>query len=156
MGTIVRRKSFPIGAFSLLSYCLMPNHFHFLIRQNSDTSIATLMLNLWTGYSKYFNKKYERVGSFFQDQFKAVHVDNDNYLKWLSAYIHQNPTVAGLVETPTLYPYSSYKEYLGETGISEPKFILQQFSSLQEYEIFVSHSLSQIEERHDLREFLID
>ncbi len=158
MGTIAssRRKTFPTGSFSLLSYCLMPNHYHFLIRQNQDISLATLMLNLWTGYSKYFNKKYGHVGSIFQDQFKAVHVDNDSYLKWLSAYIHQNPTVAGMVQKPSEYPHSSYNEYLSTQNLCETQIILEQFIDQLEYETFVSESLNTIKENKEINSLLID
>jgi putative transposase len=155
-----RRKSFPQGSFSLMCYCLMPNHFHFLIRQNADASLGTLMLNLWTGYSKYFNKKYQRVGSLFQDQFKAVRVDNDTYLKWLSAYIHQNPTVAGLVQGPEGYRFSSYNEYVGgqERGVTlcDTGIVLEQFESIDTYRAFVNEGLEDMEARKGIKHLLID
>ena len=59
----------PSNSFSLISYCLMPNHFHLLIRQNSEIPTSKLMLKICSSYSKVFNKKYERVGHIFQDQF---------------------------------------------------------------------------------------
>lgn len=152
-----RRKSFPQGAFSLVAYCYMPNHFHFLIRQNGETSITALMLNLWTGYSKYFNKKYDRVGSLFQDQFKAIHVDEDRYLKYLSAYIHQNPTVARMVAKPEDYEYSSCRDYLsGEKGICEPEIVLEQFENSGAYRDFLNDSFTEIRDRKDLQAYLAD
>lgn len=147
-----QRKTFTDGAFSVVCYCLMPNHFHFLMRQNGDEPLSALMLNLWSGYSKYFNKKYNRVGSLFQDQFKAVAVDSDEYLKWLSAYIHQNPRVARLVRDAGEYPYSSYQEYLGRAGgeLCDKEVVLGGFRNAGEYEKFVSDSLEPIYNRKEL------
>ena len=94
----------------MLAYCLMPNHFHFLVRQHDKVSLEGLMRSLMTRYSMYFNKKYDRVGSLFQGRYKAVLVENEEYLLHLSRYIHLNPAeytknLAGA--------YSSYADYLG-------------------------------------------
>ncbi len=72
-------------------YCLMPNHFHFLIKEIKEGGITDFMHKLTTGYTMYFNKRYERVGSLFQGTFKAEHADTDEYLKYLYSYIHLNP-----------------------------------------------------------------
>jgi len=69
----------------------MPNHFHLLIREREEGGITKFMGKLGTGYSMYFNKKYERTGGLFEGRFKARHVDSDRYLKYLFAYIHLNP-----------------------------------------------------------------
>lgn len=103
----------------LFAYCLMPNHFHLLIKQDTKTSITLFMRCLINAYTKYFNEKYERVGPLFQGKFKAVLVETDAYFLHLSRYIHLNPLVhdhptrSDLVEL-TQYPYSSYAEYLGQ------------------------------------------
>jgi putative transposase len=73
------------------AYVLMPNHFHLLIREVSDGGISKFMEKLATGYSAYFNKLNNRKGVLFQNRFRAEHVDNDEYLKYLYAYIHLNP-----------------------------------------------------------------
>jgi putative transposase len=75
-----------IGAF-----CLMPNHFHLLVKETVDSGLSDFMEKLTTGYSKYFNTKYKRTGTLFQGVFQAQHVDRDEYLKYLYAYIHLNP-----------------------------------------------------------------
>jgi putative transposase len=102
----------PEGSFDLVCYCLMPNHFHLLIRQNLDVSISKLMEKICTSYSKYFNRKYGRVGSLFQDQFKAVRIETNEQLLWLSVYIHNNPLVANLTQDIYSYPYSSFLDYV--------------------------------------------
>lgn len=95
---------------NLLVYCLMPNHFHLLIKQVKKGSMESLMRSLATRYAMYFNKKYDRVGSLFQGIYKASMIDSDNYLLHLSRYIHLNPIeyTKDLVSA-----YSSYGEYLG-------------------------------------------
>jgi putative transposase len=73
------------------AYCLMPNHFHLLVRERTDNGISKFMQKLTTGYTMYFNKCNERTGSLFQGRFKAKHVKDDRYLSCLIAYIHLNP-----------------------------------------------------------------
>jgi len=73
------------------TYCLMPNHFHLLIKEKRAGGISEFMKKISTGYSMYFNKRYERTGRLFEGTFKSVHADSDEYLKYLFAYIHLNP-----------------------------------------------------------------
>ena len=98
----------------LLSYCLMPNHFHLLIKQTDKKSIELFMRSLATKYSVYFNKKYNRVGSLFQGPYKAVLASDDIYLLHLSRYIHLNPGK----DSPYRMAYSSYPEYLQKRNTS--------------------------------------
>jgi putative transposase len=94
----------------LLVYCLMPNHFHFIIKQIHKGSMEGFMRSLATRYSMYFNKKYKRVGPLYQGIYKASMITDDSYLLHLSRYIHLNP----LEYTNSLTSaYSSYGEYLG-------------------------------------------
>lgn len=120
----------PSGSFSLISYCLMPNHFHLLIRQNSEIPTSKLMLKVCSSYSKVFNKKHERVGHLFQDQFKQVLINTDEYLKWVIAYICQNPKVAGSVKHLIDYKWSSYPEYISglvNRGVCDNKTLNELF-----------------------------
>ncbi len=113
INSLERRRPLPSGAFTLLTYCLMPNHFHFLIQQNTHLEVSKLISKVCTSYSKYFNKKYKRVGSLFQPKFRAISVEYTEYFLWLSAYIHNNPSVAGIISDDKVYPWSSYQDYLG-------------------------------------------
>ncbi len=130
-----RRKTLPINSFDLISYCLMPNHFHLLIKQNSDISISILILKLCGGFSKYFNKKYNRVGSLFQDQFKAVLIYKNEQLLWTSLYIHKNPLEAGIINNLCNYKWNSYLDYAGlKNNIPcKKEIILKQFNSPETY-----------------------
>jgi putative transposase len=100
------------GNFKLHAFCLMPNHFHLLIEQNKEVSISNLMSKLCTSYSKYINKKYNRVGHVFQDKFKAVLIESNPQLMWTCSYIHMNPIKDKIVEKPSDYLWSSYNDHL--------------------------------------------
>lgn len=100
------------GEIELLAFCLMPNHFHIVIKQKDKDSIKKFTKSLFTRYSMYFNKKYNRVGPLFQSKYKATNAINEDYLLDLTKYIHLNPIEINrnLVEA-----YSSYSDYLGLT-----------------------------------------
>lgn len=97
----------------IFCYCLMPNHFHLLIQQLSDNGVTEFLRKLSDSYTKYFNTKYERVGSLFQGTFKAKLIETDEYLLQLSRYIHKNSFPLKMWEGKN-YPYSSYSFYLSE------------------------------------------
>ena len=131
----LRIRPVPPGSFTILCYCLMPNHFHFLIRQNTELPIGELINKVITSYAKYFNSKYKRVGNLFQDTFKAKEIDTDSYLTYVTAYIHNNPS------DPLSYAYSSLPEFLGTRNgrLCQPKFILNYFqNNSEEYKKFVA------------------
>jgi putative transposase len=108
------------GNIRLLSYCLMPNHYHMLIWQKPEMGMDEFMNSLWTRYTMYFNKKYHRVGPLFQSVYKAVQVQNEEQLLYLTRYIHRNPIAKRSLRKPASqglalrsYPWSSYPDYLG-------------------------------------------
>lgn len=76
---------------SIGAYCLMPNHFHILIKQPDKGDVSKFMHKLLTAYSMYYNTKYKRTGGLFEGKFKSEHLDNDRYLKYIFSYIHLNP-----------------------------------------------------------------
>jgi putative transposase len=96
--------------FEIHAYCLMPNHYHILVR----TPLANLscgMRHLNGLYTRHYNKKYQKDGSLFRGRYKAILIDAENYLLQLSRYIHLNPVKAHLAEHPNKYPWSSYHFY---------------------------------------------
>ncbi|MEK7559211.1 MAG: transposase [Patescibacteria group bacterium] len=100
----------------ILAYCLMNNHFHFLLKQLTKSGISSFMANLQNGYAKYFNIKTRRAGPLFQSIFKSVRIETDEQLLHVSRYIHLNPSTGYLVDANNLHTYkwSSLSEYLGE------------------------------------------
>lgn len=153
------RKSLPDGSYTLLAYCLMPNHFHFLIRQNTILPISKLLAKVCTSYSMYFNKKYEHVGALLQSKFKAVMVVSDAQLLWLSSYIHNNPKTASLVNDLGDWQWSSYLDYINlrPGKLADKNFILKIFKNNPgEYKQFVDEGSYKIKERKDLEYILLD
>lgn len=114
---------------TLLAYCLMPNHFHFLVKQKSAGTIDSFINSLGTRYTMYFNSKYKRVGSLYQGVYKAVLVNSNEQLLQLCHYIHSQTASQGQALKEIKQP-SSYPEYLGErkTPWVKPEEILTYFS----------------------------
>ena len=114
----------------LLAYCLMPNHFHLLVKQITSRGMPKLLQSLITTYVMYFNRRCDRVGHLFQSTYKAALIQEDPHLLHVSRYIHLNPTeLTG--SDPVSYPYSSYPYYLGKKKSSwvKPDFILSYFDT---------------------------
>jgi len=89
----------------ILAFCLMDNHFHFLIKQRTENGIAKFISNIQNGYAKYYNFKKERSGPLFQPMFKSVRIETDEQLLHVSRYIHLNPSTGYLVFEKDLHNY---------------------------------------------------
>jgi len=146
-------------------WCLMPNHFHILMRQEVDGGITKFMRKLGVGYSMYFNIKYERQGALFSGPFKSklIGVD-DNYFRHLLGYIHLNPLdtkFSGWQEMKKLpekdmrkflesYEYSSYTEYLhkkrGEGAILNIKTFPEYFRDVKDFKDFIKNYFIETEQ----------
>lgn len=139
-----RFKNDLFDKIQLISYCLMPNHFHLLVKQVEKNNIIAFMRALSNSYTRYFNQKYQRTGPLFQGAYKGILVNEEHYLLHLSRYIHLNPIEishlkdSGEVKPRTRfhlvnYPYSSYGEYLGlqKTTWIHPEEILVFFKTAQ-------------------------
>lgn len=133
----------------LIAHSLMPNHFHLLVEQKSNNAIDIFMNSLGTRYTMYFNKKYKRVGSLYQDVYKAILVETDEQLLHLTRYIHRNPYLKLASQGDALRIWqaqpSSLPEYLGErkTEWIHLEFILPYFSKINpnlSYKSFVEQT----------------
>jgi len=113
----IRITPSPKGTFKLHAFCLMPNHFHLLIEQCGDSSVSDLISKICTSFSMYINKKYNRVGHVFQERFKSVLIESNNQLMWISSYIHMNPVKDKISTEPSLYEWSSYKEFMDKRNL---------------------------------------
>ena len=127
----------PIPMVEILAYCLMPNHFHLLLRQLVDGGINNFMSKISNSYTKFYNARQKRSGTLFKGSFKAREIPV-NKLSDVSRHIHLDPQLAGLVRFLSSFPFSSFPEYLGEkTGFCQKDQILNQFESADEYKEFV-------------------
>lgn len=98
----------------IISYCIMPTHIHFILKQTADSGISKYIGKVLNSYTKYFNLKHKRQGPLWSSRFKSVLVKNDEQLLHLTRYVHLNPTSAGLAKKPSDWAYSSYSEYIDQ------------------------------------------
>lgn len=138
------RQSFPLNLnekiTSIINYCLMPNHFHFTLKEEKEGGIKEFIQRISNSFAHYFSLKYKSRGHVFEDKFKAVHIETEEQLIHLSRYIHLNPVTSYLVKRPEDYFYSSYKIYLSKesSDFIDPSPVLSNFSSRSKYYEFVS------------------
>lgn len=134
----------------IVCFCLNPNHYHIVLHQRVDGGISEFMKRLGTGFAQYFNFKNKRSGVLFQGNFKAKHIDSNEYLLHVSAYVNLNNRVHKMDKNHNFK--SSWNEYvLNHKGICSHKdIILKQFNNKKEYEIFAESSLKNILERKKL------
>jgi len=119
----------------------MPNHFHFILKETQEGGISKFMQRLADAYTKYFNLRHGRSGHLFGGRFQSVHVDRNEYLNYLSAYIHLNPRELAKWRGKEIeYPWSSFQDFVKENRwgqfLSNP-IILEQFENGDEYRNFV-------------------
>ena len=133
------KKNFDKFNITMIAYCLMPNHYHFLCRQGGQQSLAVCMRNIFNSYGQAINKQLKRSGSLFEGRFKAAMVDKDNYILHLCRYIHLNPVKAGLVQKPEDWLFSNYLEWIEKRNgtLADSHFIESYFSDRTEYQQFV-------------------
>ncbi len=147
----------------ILAYCLMPNHFHLLLKQVTKRGISIFMTNLQNSYAKYFNIKNERVGPLFQSMFKAVRIENDEQLVHISRYIHLNPSTAYIVDPKNLqdYKWLSLGTYLDEnfdknSSFVNPEIVLDLFKNRQDYLKFILDQASYQRELNKIKHLTFD
>ncbi len=131
-------------SIQLIAYILMPNHFHFFVKQTEPDSIDRFMNSLCTRYTMYFNKKQKRVGGLFQSVYKGVLIESEEQFIYLSRYIHRNILEfkrKNVIDMRMLASYqpSSYPDYLGirHTTWLHPEEILKLFPDEKAYQVFV-------------------
>lgn len=139
---------------NIVAYCLMPNHYHFLLKELTGGGITEFMHKLDTSYTKYINLNLHRTGRLFENTFKAKHIDNDSAFLHIARYIHLNPVIAHLVPDLELWPWSSYLETIGsrDLGFCMINEILQYFpkaSAQQSYKTFVADQRAYAQLLHD-------
>ena len=136
-------KVFPVDPtkkiVDIICYCLMPNHFHLLVKQLKDGGITEFMRRFILSYIKYRNLKYKHQGPLLNGSFRAVRMETDEQFIHVSRYIHLNPLVSLLVKNLNLYPWSSYRTYIGleDNQTVAKEEILSFFKSPQDYQKFV-------------------
>lgn len=147
------RKYKEIYEIDIICYSLIPNHYHYLLKQKSDISISKFMKSLHTSYGQYFNRRHNRIGPLFQDRYKQVVVEDNDKLLLLSAYINANAKIHGLVDSIEKYLYSSYLDYVGlrDGTLCNKDVILKQFgNNKKDYRGFVGNNVDEFRIKKNL------
>ena len=134
----------------ILAFALMPNHYHLMLRGLTENGITEFMRKLGTGYTNYFNTKYDRVGPLFQGKYKAVLIKDQRQFMHLPYYIHLNPldlidkkwrdermaNVKKAQQFLETYKWSSYQNYIGKENFSDvidKEFLSEFFDGPEQY-----------------------
>ena len=142
----------------IICYCLMPNHFHLLLKQLRDNGITDFIRLISNGYTRYFNTRHHRIGPLLQGAYKAVLIETDEQLVHVSRYIHLNPLVSLLVKNLTTYTMSSYPDYIGvrDGKLINKNEILGFFKNTSKYESFVLDQASYAMDLSRIKHQLLD
>jgi len=149
-----------IQRIKIYSYCLMPNHFHFLVRQTKSKGIKNTFSNIQNAYARYFNLKNKRMGPLFQSRFRATRIESDEIFLHVSRYIHLNPSTSYLVDTNKLdnYEWSSYPEYLSLRDIlfTETDDILAIVGGIKNYKDFILNQANYQKELDRIKHLILE
>lgn len=135
---VARNSTTPlIPMIEILAYCLMPNHFHLLLKQVEENGVNSFMSKVSNSYTKYFNARQKRKGMLFQGVFKAREIPPGS-LSAVSRHIHLDPLLKGLIRFLSSFPFSSYPQYSEDkAGFCNKQDILANFPSMNEYKNYV-------------------
>ena len=144
----------------IISFCLMPNHYHFVLLQKVDKGISKFIANLQNSYGKYFNLRFNRAGPLVQPSFKAVRIETNEQLLHVTRYIHLNPITSFLVNEIEFlsYEWSSLPEYI--TNIKRYSFvntdIVLDILDSEQYKEFVFDQINYQQELHKIRHLMLE
>lgn len=134
---------------ALEAFAFMTNHLHLAVREVEESGIVRYMQRVLNAYAKYSNTKYETVGHLFQGPYRAVHIEDNDQLLYLSTYIHRNPReLPGTADKEHEYTWSSYQDYIGTNRFGkllDPSLVLEQFETIDDYRTFVDSSIAKDE-----------
>ena len=134
---------------TLIAWCLMPNHYHFLIRNEENGNPTRFLQALCNSYVQAYNKEISRKGQLFERGGKAKLVDSDEYIMLVTRYIHLNPVKANLAQSPEDWEFSNYQEWVGtRNGTMFDKNFSRDYFSPEEYRDYI---LQEINEKQEAR-----
>ena len=143
---------------TIVAYCLMPNHYHLLLRQDGEISLSKFINVVFNAYVQAVNKQIGRKGTLFAGRFKHIHVDRQEYLLHLVRYIHLNPLEAGLVSLPENWPYSNYHEWIGirKGTLVDLEFVSSYFTDGNDYRKFVVEYQIESDLQKEIQRYYLD
>lgn len=163
---VKKGSKIPIGSLvpsdtpliEIISYCLLPNHYHFMLKQITENGMAKFFHKLNTGYTNYYNFKNKRTGSLFEGPYKSIHVKTSSYLQYLSCYINGNPEIHKISKAES-WIWSSYKDYLGLRNgtLSNKRIVLDEFNNSNQYKLLVNEIIIEsIERKDEIKKYFLE
>ena len=139
------KRILPGSSISIVAYCLMPNHYHFFLRTDTDDAASRFIQRLFSGYTQAFNKQQKRSGTLFEGRAKSVEVSNDQHALHLCRYLHLNPVAARLMQQPEDWPYSNYLEWIGKRpgALIDREFVQHFYPRSGAYEDFIRSTIDE-------------
>lgn len=133
---VLIKKISKLCKITVIAYCLLPNHYHWLVRQDGVAPVNLLAQRVFGSYARTFNNRHGRSGTLFEDRFDAKLVDTNEYLHHLCYYIHANPVRHTIATAPDLWVYSNYHEWIGirKGTLVDHAFIQNHFGNGQRYQ----------------------
>ena len=157
---IIKELSKTEKLINIITYCLMPNHFHLLVRQEKDGGISRFLSLFQNSFTKYRNTKHKRDGHVFRGQFKAVRIEDDEQFMHVHRYIHLNPYASFVVksfEKLESYPFSSLPEFLGlKVGFCTKDLILSNFKEVKSYKKFIQNQADYQRKLGEIRHLVLE
>ena len=152
------RKNLHRYNIKIVAYCLMPNHYHLALIPSSDNTLNLFMKSVFGSYVQGVNKQQKRLGPLFQGRFRHTLVDKDEYLVHFARYIHLNPVMAGLSETPQEWGYSNYLDVIGLRAgtLKDQTLVPDRFPDGEAYQQFVDEYLHTRKQIQGLEKYLLD
>jgi len=141
----------------IVSFCLMSNHYHFILKQNVEKGIEKFMQKLGTSYTKYFNKKYQRNGSLFQGTFKSSHISSTGLLLRMAVYASCNSEIHK-VSLAKNYPWCSFAVHLGKQkgDIVNDELLSEHFKSGKDFEEYAKENILDFQARKQDQDLIIE
>lgn len=163
-------ESKPKYNFTFIAYCIMNNHAHFLIYVEDINEFGKFMQKVNLKYANMYNKKENRCGVLFRNRYRTEPISDIKYLINCIKYIHENPVKAGMVQKSEDYKYSSYKDYMNNSGLTQSKIMREIFGTKCNYAVLFTKTRDKrfidIEEKNkenlkkyisgEIKEYLID
>ena len=146
----------PNQIVKIIAYCLMPDHYHLLIKLLKDNSLSKYISDLENSFSRYFNIKFKRKGPIWQSRFRSVEITTDEQLLHVSRYIHLNPTTAELVKKPEDWRFSSYREYINNKKILKEIMTEITINNPSRYEKFCEDQIDYQRKLKKIKKLILD
>ena len=145
----------------IYSFCLMPNHYHILLKQKSENGIKDFIRLAQNSYSRYLNIKTKRFGALFQSPFKATRVDSDEQFIHVARYIHLNPLTTYLLKdlsSLSIYEWSSYIDYVGNNPrrFLNTSFLMFIIKDKERFKKFTADNLDYQRKLDKIKHLIID